>query len=270
MAIRMIATDVDGTLLNSRGEIPAENVKAIRDAQEKGIIVAIASGRFAENVYVLLEKNGLRCPVIGVNGGSTADENLKPLFEHTMDPAAVDAVRRLLEEENAQYYIFARKKIGASEGASGKHRELSDTERIRSLGFTYTSGTDESWDADSPVYKFFVGNSIPLPPLREKLRNVPGIEVTQSWFDNIELMPAGVDKALGVRELAGHYSIGMRDVMTCGDQENDIPMLRTAGLGVAMGNASEETVRAADVMTDTNDRCGFAKAVRRYALGTAE
>ncbi len=267
MAIRMIATDVDGTLLNSRGEIPEENVRAIRDAQEKGIIVAIASGRFAENVYVLLEKYGLRCPVIGVNGGSTVDENLNQLFEHTMDPKAVDDVIRILEDQNAQYYIFARKRIGASAGASGQHRELSESEKIRSLGFTYTSGSEEEWDVDSPVYKFFIGSSVPLPPLRKILRKIPGIDVTQSWYDNIELMPAGIDKALGVRELAGHYSVDLREVMTCGDQENDIPMLRAAGLGVAMGNASEETRQAADAMTDTNDRCGFAKAVRRYALG---
>ena len=77
--IHLIASDVDGTLLNSHGTIPEENIAAIRAAQEKGIIFAIASGRFPENVYVRIQPYGLSCPIIGVNGCHITDEKLQPI-----------------------------------------------------------------------------------------------------------------------------------------------------------------------------------------------
>ncbi|MBE5787966.1 MAG: HAD family phosphatase, partial [Clostridiales bacterium] len=92
LSIRLIATDVDGTMLDSRGMMTDENLRAIQNAQEKGITVAIASGRFAENVYVLLQKYGLSCPIIAMNGGKITDEKLQTHTVHFMDPEAVNAV----------------------------------------------------------------------------------------------------------------------------------------------------------------------------------
>ena len=76
-----------------------------------------------------------------------------------------------------------------------------------------------------------------------------------------------MDKGQGVKEFAGLLGIPLSQVMTLGDQENDIPMLRAVGCGVAMGNASPETKAAAAFVTGTNDKAGFAAAVRWYALG---
>ena len=86
------------------------------------------------------------------------------------------------------------------------------------------------------------------------------------YFINIEIMPAGMDKGKGVRDMARAMGVSMDQVMALGDENNDIPMLRAAGFGVAMGNASEETKNAARFITASNAEEGFALALETYVL----
>ena len=266
--IRLIATDVDGTLLNSQLKIPDRNLRAIHAAQEKGITVAISSGRFPENVYVLLQDYGLCCPIIGTNGADVIDEKLNRLSEACIAPdAALYALRELIRL-GADYFMFARQAICTSRETRKHHSELSFGDRIRALGFTYYHGPEEALTLVGLgiAHKIFVCDNVPLNRVREALGGIPGIDLTQSSANNIEVMPQGVDKGIGVRALADALGIPMDQVMTLGDEGNDIPMLRAAGYGIAMANGSAEAKAAAKYVTDTNDECGFAKAIERFAL----
>jgi len=265
--VRLIATDVDGTLLNSGGILPERNLKAIRAAREQGITVAIASGRFPENVYVLLENYGLRCPIIGTNGAKIVDENLKLISETCMDQETAFQVLETLIQMNADYFIFGDHCVCTSAASKRHHSELSQGERIKSLGIAYFRGPEQAREiVRGKVYKFFIGNSIPLQAVRERLALVPGIELTQSNNNNLEVMPRGVHKGAGVQKLAEVLSVPIAQVMTLGDENNDIPMLRLAGVSVAMGNGAEQAKEAAMYVTAANDACGFADAVEKYAL----
>ncbi len=265
--IRLIATDVDGTLLNDGGVIPERNLRAIQAAQEKGITVAISSGRFPENVYLLLEDYQLRLPIIGANGGRITDENLRTLSEHEMPSPTAREVLELLIDVKADFFIFGHRALCVSRKDGVHHSELSQGERVTRLGFSYYRGIEEARAfVNRSVYKFFICNNVPLAPLRETLKTIKGIEITQSNERNIEVMPAGINKAMGVRELAGILGVPMDRVMTLGDESNDVPMLRCAGFGVAMGNGSEEAKAAARYVTADNNQCGFAQAVEKYAL----
>lgn len=267
MPIRLIATDIDGTLLNGSGRIPERNLRAIHSAQEKGITVAISSGRFPENVYILLEGYGLRCPIIGDNGGRLTDENLHVLTDHVMDTKAAQRVLEILLSFGSDYFIFGDRMICTSDDKIVHHSELSQGSRMRELGFTYFHGTADARQAVlQSVHKFFVCDNVPLEPVRLALQQVDGILLTRSGIHNIEIMPAGVDKGSGIRDMARLLGVPMEQVMALGDEGNDIPMLKAAGYGIAMGNASEEAKAAARYVTDTNENCGFAKAIERYAL----
>ena len=267
MPIGLIATDIDGTLLNSKGQIPERNLQAIHSAQEKGIVVAISSGRFPENVYFLLDQYGLKCPIIGDNGGRITDENLNVLSDHVMDAKAAQAVLEVLLRFGSDYFIFGGRMICTSSAEIVHHSELSQGSKMKELGFTYYHGARDAQRAVlESVHKFFVCDNVPLEPVRTALSKIPGILLTRSGVHNIEVMPEGVDKGSGVRDLARIYGIPMKRVMTLGDESNDISMLQAAGYGVAMGNASEEAKAAARYVTDTNDNCGFAQAIERYAL----
>ena len=83
---------------------------------------------------------------------------------------------------------------------------------------------------------------------------------------NVEVNAAGVDKGTGMLRLGRLLGIRPGEIMTCGDGNNDLPMIRAAGLGVAMGNAIDEVKQAADYITCTNDEDGAAKAIERFAL----
>ncbi len=266
--IRLVATDMDGTLLASGGILPEDNIRAIRAAQEKGVVVAIASGRFVENAYIVLQEHGLRCPIIGANGAETVDENLRPLSEHFMDPAAARRVHDVLTAAEADYFIFARRAVCTARQSNPHHSELSDGEKITALGFTYLHGPQAAWECcQKPVHKFFVcNNHVSLAMLREQLSQIPGIELTQSAETNIEIMPTGIDKGMGVKDLARSLGVPLAQVMTLGDQENDIPMLRVAGYGTAVANASPATKAAARYITADHDACGFARALEKYVL----
>ncbi len=265
--IKLIATDIDGTLVSNQGIITERSLRAIRAAREKGIAVAIASGRFPENAYLLLEDYGLRLPIIGVNGARCVDENLRELSSHAMAPEAVRQVLNVLLATEADFFIFGDHAVCAATRERKHHSELSQGDRVKALGFQYYHGREEVEACiRHTVYKFFVCDNVPLPPLRQVLAGIRGIDLTQSWYNNIEIMPSGVDKGLGVRDMARAMGISMDAVMTLGDQSNDISMLKAAGFGVAMGNASEETKSAARFVTASYAEEGFAKALETYAL----
>ncbi len=266
--IKLIATDIDGTLVSSQGMITERSLRAIRAAREKGITVAIATGRFPENAFLLLEDYGLRLPIVGANGARIVDENLKEISSHPMAPEAVRGAIDVLMHAGSDFFIFGDHAVCTATAQKKHHSELSQGDRIRELGFRYYHGREEVAEFVSrhAVYKFFVCDNVPLPPVRQALAQIPGIDLTQSWYNNIEIMPEGVDKGRGVRDLAQSLGITMDQVMTLGDQDNDIPMLKAAGWGIAMGNASEETKKAARFVTASYAEEGFARALETYAL----
>lgn len=265
--VRLIATDIDGTLLASDGTLPPDNVRAIREAQSKGIIVAIASGRYVENAYLVLEEHGISCPIIAVNGAKITDEKLHVLSQDFMTPESAAVVFQVLCDANATFFIFGKDELCVVPQCYQHSSELSQGDRVQSLGYGFEHGMEAAKECViKPVNKFYICDAVPLAPIREKLSQISGILLTQSGPHNIEVMPEGIDKGYGVRKLAALYQIPLTQVMTLGDQENDIPMLKAAGYGIAMGNASKETKAAAHFITDTNDQCGFARAVERFAL----
>jgi len=267
LPIRMIATDVDGTLLNSSGIMPEDNIAAIRKAQEMGIVVAIASGRFIENAYLLLQEYHLSCPIIGVNGGKIVDENRNVISSRFMDQDTAVQVYQILKAAECEFFIFGRDALCTVSAKRVHHSELSQGEKVRKLGYGYTRGWDAAEECiQNPVHKFYVCDNGFLKDLRERLSVIPNTLLTQSGEYNIEVMPLGVDKGYGISEYARILDIPVSQVMAIGDQENDIPMLQAAGYGVAMGNASAETKAAARYITETNDRCGFARAIEALAF----
>lgn len=267
LPVAMIATDVDGTLVRHGGTIPPDNLSAIHRAQQKGVLFTIASGRFPENLHLLMRDADIRCPIIGTNGGRVIDEEGRVLSQHLMRPDSARQVLDIVTRFSADFFLFAPLMICTSRPEVIHHSELSQKERLAPLGFTYYHGVEEAKIiCRSSAQKFYICNNVPLAPIREALKNVPDILITRSSPANIEVMPAGVDKGMGVREFAGRRGIPLSRVMTLGDEENDIPMLSIAGYGTAMGNADEQVKAAAKYVTASCDDCGFARAIEKYVL----
>lgn len=267
LPVGMIATDVDGTLVSHGRSIPQENLSAIRRAQQKGVIFTIASGRFPENLFLLMRDAGIRCPIIGANGGRVIDEDGRVISQHLMNTASAMRVLDIITAFGADYFLFAPLAICTPRAEVIHHSELSQRERLKPLGFTYYHGANEARAlCGSAVLKFYICDNVPLAPIREALQGVPDILITRSSPANIEVMPAGVDKGMGVREFAQRCGVPLSHVMALGDEENDIPMIAITGYGTAMGNASDPVKAAAKYVTASCEDCGFARAIEKYVL----
>lgn len=271
--IRLIASDMDGTLLNSNTQISERTAKALRAAQEKGVIVSLCTGRFAQYGAMMLNNIGVSGPVAGANGGSIWDDTLKKtVAAHPIDADTALRINTLLRDCDVYYYVFASDTIASSE--TGKNHPLShywhNQDFARKYSLSFGNGREYTLDVvgNNRAVKFFVTRQPDdvYAYLSTELAKIPGIYVTASSKNCFEIMKEGVNKRSGVEELAALHGIDMKNVMTLGDYDNDMPMIRAAWLGVAMGNATDEVKACADYVTDTNDNDGVAKAIEKFVL----
>ena len=269
--ISMVSSDVDGTLLRSDGTISAHTVDVIHELQRRGILFTICSGRYPEHADALLRHFGIRCPVTGNNGATQWDaETDRVLSDHFMPADSARKAFEVAEGLGLSFIVFCRKYVAARHGAAPhSSQKIYGPILARDYHIVFDSGLDAVLHAlDRPVNKFYFHYDTPEErrSLTEALRVIPGISITTSGASNVEIIPLGCDKGSGVSEMARLYGVDMSQVMAIGDYENDVPMLRAAGLGVAMGNAHADVRDEAACVTDTNDRDGVAKAIEKYVL----
>ena len=265
MAIRMIVTDMDGTLLDAKNRISEANRAAIKEAAEKGISLAIATGRMHRSALPYMETLGVAAPIISCNGALVKTAAGEEIFSSCIAPAAVREVLDCMRERGwyVQLYRldglffaaetaearFYRTASGVAGRAVGEEGLLARTEGVPKLLVV----------ADTSAHTAAV--------IAEIAAAFPGeIDVMQSTATYIEIVPAGVSKASAMLKVAADYGISAAEIMALGDSGNDVAMLRAAGLGVAMGNAAPEVQQAADAVTDSVAEDGAALAVRRYVL----
>lgn len=274
--IRMIAADVDGTLLNSEGLVTPRTMAAILAAQNAGIVFVICTGRFFENASILARDLGLEGPLITLNGGKIG---MRPFGEvvvsHKMPQSTAMEIFHRLEAIGAYYFLFADGLVVVRKRGERHHSQLDFGKRMQKEAFThYRYGRQAALDAIAQgIYKYYVyvprGGPEDLEPIKKQLDGVKGVQVTQSSVHNLEIMPTHVDKENGVIALAQALDIPMSQVMTIGDQLNDLSMIRAAGYGIAMGNAVDAVKAEAYAVTASNDQDGVALAIERYALSAA-
>ena len=152
--------------------------------------------------------------------------------------------------------------------------EIGFHERLRACGLVRVCAGERALEAAlrEGVFKLFAMSRTDddvdgVLAARRACARLPHTELTSSWHNNFELMPAGVHKGWALETLACRLGIAREEVVAFGDSENDIPMLRWAGTGVAMANASEEVRAAADAVTGPCREGGVAQALHRMLRG---
>lgn len=267
--IRLIAMDLDGTLLQKNGTILPDTVRALKQAQERGVVIALASGRYPENASLFFLDYGLSGPVMGSNGAMLMDRPMgQTLALHNMKDQTAAMARERLDRIGAEYFIFAHKLVVTSRTDAVHHSEINDGERISRLGgvrFLHgPAGVNEALRMGLCKMYVFVRDN--LREINEAVADIPDLQITRSGAYNVELMPRGIHKGSGITELARRLDIPLSAVMAFGDEENDLEMLTTVGWGVAMGNAPEHVRRQVGRVTAPFDDNGIARAIDRYVL----
>ena len=270
--IKLIAIDMDGTLLNEKKHIDKAEKEAIHEAIEAGIKIVLCTGRPLYGISPFYEELGLseldsEGYVILNNGCSihkTKDWKLIDQVNFTSDD--IEYLYKLSESYNINFtlvndtYYF---NIG---------RKPTD-ELIKDAGFVFSDITDISLEeAKSGKHKImkimFLGDPEIMADFQEKNEDIikskySGV-LSQSYV--YEVFPKDNNKGTGLKKLAEKLGIKQEEVMAIGDGNNDIEMFEYANYSVAMKNATELAKKAAKYETDSNENDGVAKAIRKYAL----
>lgn len=285
--IKLLALDLDGTLLNSRGEISSENIKAIRQAEEAGVLVTIATGRRFRDALPVAEQLQLNAPIICHNGAL-----LK--YADSLETVAVS----ILPRETVFEILRVGKAFGGNALVSadpvGKGVLLYDTisaENVPLQKYIAWSKRLHGVDAEEAVHHVenlesvvkdyetvhvsFSGACASMAHLemilRDELNSTATILTTvysKLNFTLIDVLPPDASKGIGVEKLAAINDLTAENVMTMGDNFNDLEMLEYAGTPVLMGNASPELLERAEFHTTlSNDENGVALAIEKFILG---
>ncbi|NOU92834.1 HAD-IIB family hydrolase [Paenibacillus sp. LMG 31456] len=240
---KLIALDMDGTLLTEDKLVSAENKAAIKAANAAGVTVMFATGRGIQNVTAYVEELQLAAPIVAVNGSEVWAAPGVLHSRKLLDTSLLKQMHAIALEYDTWYWAYAVDQIFNKE----KWTDQVDAKQWLKFGYYYE---------DAAMMK----------EIRMKLEAWDALEITNSHPLNIELNPKGVNKASGIRQVCGLLGIEMSQVIAMGDSLNDESMIREAGLGVAMGNAQDEIKQLADVITATNDEHGVAKIIEQYVL----
>ena len=276
MTVRLIALDLDGTLFTEDKNISEENQKAIRDARKKGIEIVIATGRPVNGIPTeIFRELGVQY-VIDLNGACV--HRLRDgacIYEERMETkAACELVRMCLE-----YRVYLSVFAGEKSYVQADREDLLEQMGFSKVLYEYIKKTRTYVDdlpaylrtSGDPIYKV-VMNFIPLPDgsyldydvLRDRIDADARFDQVDGGGHNMEVTMAGVSKGKALKWLAKELGVSIEETMACGDTENDIDIIRTAGIGVAMGNAKENVKEIADYVTKTNMEDGVAYAIRRF------
>lgn len=262
--VKLIAIDLDGTLLDSNHQLPARNREAIQRAVDAGIHVVIATGRPRWSGYSFAQELNLQTPGVYLQGLNIHAPDGTLLHERLMEP---ETARRVLE------YALAN---GLSVMAYNRERVITRESNILTAQMQKYGETVPHFEPDMlsvpgrhPISKFvFVDDPARAEEIRRGLIGVvrESASVFLSQPNLIEVLPPGASKGGGLKMVLDDMGILAANVLAIGDGENDIEMIELAGIGVAMGNATPHLKAVADYITGTNDEAGVAQAIERFAL----
>lgn len=268
--VKLIAIDLDGTLLNHKKEIPADNIEAIRRAAESGIKVVICTGRMQSGVVPYFEQldfAGHDEFAILNNGCSvhhTSDWSLHSYAEMTEEDVL------FLAKASAD---FPKIYLTFADQAGYTVLEESVPELVAyDAGLVFVEAKPVNLETvfdNKPIFQaMYLGEKEELDQFQEKQAALLSerFSTVRSQSYIFEAMPPGVTKASALAKLSEELGIAPEEVMAIGDAENDLEMLEFAGVSVAMGNASDFIKGKAKFVTTTCDEAGVARAIENYAL----
>jgi len=281
--ISIIASDMDGTLLNNEMTVSDFNAQAILKAQQQGVHFIISTGRRYSEAQPLIAAQGITAPLITLNGAEVYDASGKML---DMVPITKTVSRAIFHTLTARGYyfevvgndgVYSNNKVKRIEQIAYLLTNLNpDTSfkiaislasaRLELMDINYVDNYDDLLNNPKKHIMKIIAFSQQGPKELEPLSNDllakhSSIKITSSAQSNIEINNANAQKGIAVERYANMLHTPMSDVMAIGDNNNDVSMLKLAGTSYAMGNASVEVKQLANHLADTNVNDGVGKAI---------
>jgi Cof subfamily protein (haloacid dehalogenase superfamily) len=264
VSIRLVAIDLDGTLLNDSKQVSDQTADALCGLPERGVKVVIASARPPRSVRHVYQSLRLDTWQINYNGALIWDEPARRVVFH--QPMSGQLVRRLIDLARSQYG-------GVLVSCEVQDRWLTDrfdpahrTETARLFQPDRIAGIEEL--CAEPVTKLLLqGEPDALTHVSATLSKLDApISIVQTEPNLLQITDASVSKAAALRIIAEHYGVPMDRTMAIGDALNDVAMLQSAGVAVAMDNAAPQVKTIADWIAPSNNDHGVHAALKRFGL----
>lgn len=268
---KLIAVDMDGTLLNSNGRISDENLKSIHNAINKGVKVVFTTGRGIKAIDTFIKEAKLSDKneyVITNNGVALYSTNtLKCISSYELNSDEIREICEVGKKLDADILIYDYESESSIFLRDSKYVQF-ETKHIGmpvSIIYDYC----ETLTKDKRAFKvLFVGEK---EVLDSHFENIPKeikdkYNIVRTLPNTLEIFNKSCNKGNAVKALAEKFNILREEIICIGDQQNDFEMIQYAGLGVAMGNAIDKIKELADYITDTNDNDGVAKVIKKFVL----
>lgn len=265
--IKLIAVDLDGTLLNSRHQLTDSTKSALIQAIEQGVQVVIATGKTRHSAQEAIRALNLQTPGVYLQGLMICNADGSVRHQQSIDASVVSEINAFARGQRLSLVAYSGADILTEQRNQYTDRLIAYHEptpiEVESLVELLDS---------RPMNKLIIIDTAPrINDVREELsgRLDGRATLVQALADMLEILPPGASKGAGLRRLLDDLGVSPEHVLAIGDGENDIEMLQMAGIGVAVGNAMPQAKAAADYVVASNDADGVVEAVERFVLATA-
>lgn len=266
---------MDGTLLNEKRKISECNKDAIMKAYEKGIYIVVSTGRIFANAEEFSRLIGVKSPVIASNGaiirGIDSNHIIHKSYFETKDCISILEILKRYKlkpyfntpEKNYTGDLKYRILLGHAKKRDGVLKKT----KLEYVPF-YNKWTKVFEREKDNIVKCEIkcNDKEKLSIIRKELEELNKFDLVSFSTRTIEVTKKGVSKGKAIERLAEYYGIKREEIIAIGDSENDLSMIKYAGIGIAMGNATEIVKASANYITDTNENDGVAKAIYKYLL----
>lgn len=275
MKYKLVCIDMDGTLLNGHSNISERNKDALKKAVKKGVQVAISTGRIFASADYFADLIGIKTDLISCNGAYIKNRSTNEvIYNNTLTNEQVLKIHNSIKGHNFRIMYYTHDTAIVDSPFPENHtynvtnKLVSDEKKVK---FFITSDINKILEIYSnKIIKVICiddsDDKDTLFKVKDNLLKFSDIETVSSGDNNFEIMQKDVSKGHAARILSEKLGIKQEEVICIGDNENDLSMIKFAGLGVAMGNGSDIVKEVADYITDTNVNDGVAKVIEKFIL----
>lgn len=263
---RLICVDIDGTLLDDEKKLLPQVKQSLRNAAKKGIRIALASGRMPAGVDLLEEELGIPCIKI-CNAGTYVFLGDKCIAMETLLPSTMKNIYlHMAKKNNLPLWIFQEREWYVTDVDHYIEREI-EIIRYHPEVVSVDKLADQ-WNREKtgPNKLLIAADPEIIRNIQQEMTawNLPDVDMACSADTFLEIFPKGVTKGTALSAICDTLDIPLKDTIAFGDHELDIPLIETAGLGIAMGNAIDRLKEKADFVTRSNNEAGIAYALEYY------
>lgn len=264
MQIRMVAIDLDDTLLDSRHRISPASIKAIQQVKEQGIYVILATGRMYRAAIPYAQQLGLDLPLITYQGALVKNAfSGDVLYERTIELELALQISDFLEFHQIDYHVYANDHLYTQKmiPVLEKHKKVTGVEPILMKDIPGMMRQSQPLE----IMAVFEDNTKRIG-MEQTIKKTYGeqLHLTRFKYNTLEIMDCCATKAHALAAVAARFNICQEEVMAIGDSYNDLPMIKWAGTGVAVSNAHPLVKEAADFVTASNEEEGVVQALEEF------